>query len=187
MSRIARWSKIGIVYVGILLAGSGRIASRVASAEDAKSGFCAAPIYRQFDFWAGDWDVFDVGSPIKVARARVDLILDGCVLREDYQGSDGHKGQSFTIYDTARNVWHQSWVTNRGELLVIEGNMTAGEMVLTGEDHAKGALVRGTWRPENGNVREIAVTSTDGGKTWKVWFDLVFRPHKDGDARRYMP
>ena len=61
MSRIARWSKIGIVYVGILLAGSGLTASRVASAEDAKSGFCAAPIYRQFDFWAGDWDVFDVG------------------------------------------------------------------------------------------------------------------------------
>lgn len=178
MSRIPRWLKVGIVYVGVLFAASGLTASRVASVESPKSGSCVAPTYRQFDFWAGDWDVFDVGSPIKVAHARVDLILDGCVLREDYQGSDGHIGQSFTIYDAARKIWHQSWVTNRGELLVIEGKIEAGEMALSGEDHAKGALVRGTWKAENGNVREIAVTSTDGGKTWKPWFDLVFRPHK---------
>ena len=96
-------------------------------------------------------------------------------MREDYQGTDGHKGQSFTIYDAARKVWHQSWVTNRGELLVIEGNIKAGEMVLSGEDHAKGVLVHGTWKPEKGDVRETAVTSTDGGRTWKPWFDLVFR------------
>ena len=38
----------------------------------------------------------------------MDLILDSCVLREDYRATDGHKGQSFTIYDTARNVWHQT-------------------------------------------------------------------------------
>ena len=24
----------------------------------------------------------------------------------------------------------------------------------------------------------LAFTSTDGGKTWKPWFDLMFRPHK---------
>jgi hypothetical protein len=175
MSQIAGWSKIGIVYLVVLLAGSGLIAACAASAQGPKSSSCATPAYRQFDFWAGDWDVFDVGSPIKVAHAQVDLILDGCVLREDYQGADGHKGQSFTIYDAARNVWHQSWVTNRGELLVIEGKIEAGEMTLSGEDHANGALVRGTWKAENGNVREIAVTSTDGGKTWKPWFDIVFR------------
>jgi ketosteroid isomerase-like protein len=174
MSQIARGSKIGIVYV-VLLAGSGLTAARAASEDNPKSGSCAASAYRQFDFWAGDWDVFDVGSPIKVAHARVDLTLDACVLREDYQGTDGYKGESFTIYDAAREVWHQSWVTNRGELLVIEGNIKAGEMVLSGEDHAKGALVRGTWKPENGGVRETAVSSTDGGRTWKPWFDLVFR------------
>ena len=32
---------------------------------------------------------------------KVDRILDGCVLREDYQDTEGHKGQSFSIYDTA--------------------------------------------------------------------------------------
>jgi Domain of unknown function (DUF4440) len=104
------------------------------------------------------------------------VILDGCVLREDYQGTDGHKGQSFTIYDAARDVWHQSWVTNRGQLLEIEGKIEAGGMVLSGEDHAAATLVRSTWKPIALGVRETAVTSTDSGKTWKPWFDLEFRP-----------
>ena len=176
MSPIVRWLKIGIVSMVVLLAGANMAASNVLAAEPPPLASCAAPAYRQFDFWAGDWGVFEVGGATKVAHARVDVILDGCVLREDYQGTDGHKGQSFTIYDAARNVWHQSWVTNRGELLMIEGKFEEGEMVLSGEDHAKGVLVRGRWKPENGNVREIAVTSTDGGMSWKPWFDLVFRP-----------
>jgi hypothetical protein len=128
--------KLGIVPLVVLFAASELAFARVVSADSSAVASCAAPAYRQFDFWVGDWDAFDVGGSIKVAHARVDRILDGCVLREDYQGADGHKGQSFTIYDAARKVWHQSWVTNRGELLVIEGKSEAGEIVLTGEDHA---------------------------------------------------
>lgn len=93
-----------------------------------------------------------------VARARVDRILEGCVLREDYQGTDGHRGQSFTIYDHTRKVWHQTWVTNRGELVTIEGRMENAEIVLSGEDYTAGTLVRGCWKPGKSNVRERAVT-----------------------------
>src|SRR5262249_735684 len=71
---------------------------------------CSAPEYRQFDFWLGDWDAFENNSPVPVARVRVESLLDGCVLREDYQATEGMKGQSFTIYDASRRVWHQSWV-----------------------------------------------------------------------------
>jgi len=181
MNLIGPRFQLGIVAIFLFFAARQVPATgTVSAAESTKPAFCRAPEYRQFDFWIGDWDVFDVGSPIKVAHTRVDLILDGCVLREDYQGADGHKGQSFTIYDAARNVWHQSWVTNRGQMLVIEGKIENGEMVLSGEDHAASALVRGTWTPVNGDVRETAVTSTDGGKTWKPWFDLVFRRTETG-------
>jgi ketosteroid isomerase-like protein len=174
MSPIERF-KISIVTLAVLFAGN-YVPKQVSAAEPTPPPHCSVPSYRQFDFWAGDWEVFDVGSPIQVANAKVDLILDGCVLREDYQGADGHKGQSFTVYDVARDVWHQTWVTNRGELLQIEGKLDAGVMVLTGEDHTKHALVRGWWKPMNGEVRETAATSSDDGKTWKPWFDLVFRP-----------
>jgi hypothetical protein len=184
MNSMARWLQAGIVLVVAVLPVRHIAVVGVSAAESPIAASCLSSAHREFDFWVGDWDVFDSGSPIganstKVARARVDLILDGCVLREDYQGTDGHRGQSFTIYDGGRKVWHQSWVTNRGELLLIEGRIEHGAMVLSGEDRAKGALVRGVWKPEKGCVRETAATSTDGGRTWKRWFDLVFRPHKD--------
>jgi hypothetical protein len=35
---------------------------------------CAAPEYRQLDFWVGDWDAYDLADANKrVARNRVDL------------------------------------------------------------------------------------------------------------------
>ena len=150
------------------------------AAQSSQPASCSAPEYHQFDFWAGDWDSFDFGAATKNARIRVDRILDGCVLREDYEGADGHKGQSFSLYDASRKVWHQSWVTNRGELLEIEGQFQDGQMVLSGSDLTQTGQkrqVRGVWKRVEGGVRETALTSLDGGKTWQPWFDLIFRPH----------
>ena len=148
---------------------------------------CITPEYRQLDFWIGDWDAFDVGKPTTlVARTRVSRILDGCVLQEDYEQRDGLTGQSFSIYGASRKVWHQTWVTNRGQLLVIEGGLKNGEMVLRGVNHApdgKLRQVRGIWKPVAGGVRETAVTSIDNGKTWRPWFDMIFVPHKRPASR----
>jgi|SRR5579875_1832747 len=171
----------GPFSLAVLLAGVATISSFCAT--PAKPPACATPEYRQFDFWIGDWDAFDIDNPqTPVARARVERILDGCVLLEDYQAASGSHGQSFSIYDASRNVWHQSWVTNRGKLLVIEGALAPAGMVLSGADRqpdGKERRVRGTWKPVTGGVRETAVASTDGGKTWVLWFDLIFRPHHD--------
>lgn len=173
MRTIGRF-KTGILLLLVLGSAGAMLESRYLFAQAAPTAPCAVPAYHQFDFWIGDWEVLDTEGSTKVAHARIDSILGGCVLREDYQGADGHKGQSFTIYDATRRVWHQTWVTNRGELLEIEGKLENGDMVLSGRNQ-QGALVRGTWRPVHGEVREFAVTSTDNGRTWKPWFDLMFR------------
>jgi len=109
----------------------------------------------------------------------VDSILEGCVIREDYQDVHGHKGQSFSIFDASTKTWHQTWVTNRGELLLLDGAFRQGEMVLSGHnlENGKRTEIRGTWKFENGSVHETAVRSTDGGKSWQPWFDLIFRAH----------
>ena len=142
---------------------------------------CAAPEYRQLDFWRGDWDIFEIDQPkTPVARVKVARILDGCVLLEEYSDFRGHKGRSFSIFDVSRKVWHQTWVTNGGVLLVIEGSLQpSGEMVLSGVDHdgGKERQVRGRWIPVDGGVREVATRSIDGGATWTTWFDLMFRRH----------
>lgn len=165
---------LAVGILAVLFAGRSHSADSIPAA-------CSTAEYRQFDFWLGDWDAFDVGGSTPVARVRVDSLLEGCVLRENYEGADGHKGQSLSIYDRSRKVWHQSWVTNRGELLTIEGKFENGEMVLSGAyltADGKERRVRGIWKPEGAEVRETAVTSTDAGKIWTPWFDLVFRQHK---------
>lgn len=143
---------------------------------------CTQKEYRQLDFWIGDWDVSDFENPTVInARVRVDRILDGCVLHEDYRDTTGAKGESFSIYDLSTNTWHQSWVTNRGSLLLLKGKLTKEGLVLTGEDRTaagKKRIVRGTWQPIKDGVREIAVVSLDDGRSWTTWFDLIFRRHK---------
>ena len=143
---------------------------------------CATPPHRAFDFWAGEWDVFEFSDPGKpVAHARVESILDGCALRERYEGANGLVGESFSIWDAARGVWHQSWVTNRGQLLQLDGGMQGDRMVLTGAQptpEGKPGLIRGEWYRLPDGVRETAKTSSDGGKTWQPLFDLVFRARK---------
>ena len=155
-------------------------ASAAQPARCATLAMCTAPEYRQFDFWIGDWDVFESGGADSVARMRVDRILDGCVLREDYQEQHGLHGQSFSLYDGPAGSWRQIWVTNQGRLLLLAGNLSGGEMVLSGVDRSSGKeqLVRGTWKIEGEAVRETAEISTDGGKTWKTWFDLLLRRHR---------
>jgi hypothetical protein len=142
---------------------------------------CAAQEFRQFDFFAGDWDTYDVADSTKiVARNRVTIILDGCVLREVYRQTDGLVGESFSLYDASRGKWHQIWVTNRGSLLLLDGGLEGDRMVLTGTEKPKdgtSSLLRGIWHREGAAVRETAERSTDGGKTWKPVFDILFRKH----------
>jgi len=179
MNRICFWS--GVTCMVFLLLGgghNGRINTGSAS-QVPRPASCSSLEYHQFDFWIGDWDVFDVDQPeVKSAHVRVDPILDGCVLHEQYEDPAGAKGESFSIYDVTRGVWHQTWVTNHGRLLTIEGTFKEGEMVLSGADRTmdgKERRVRGVWKAIPRGVRETAVTSLDGGKTWQPWFDLEFR------------
>src|SRR6266404_5634460 len=125
---------------GILLSMASLGAKSVTSAS------CSAPEYHEFDFWLGDWDSFDFGTSKKDARVRVSRILDGCVIHEDYQSVGGHKGESFSIYDASRKVWHQSWVTNRGQLLIIEATYKTAQwfsLAWIAQDPEKSAVFAG--------------------------------------------
>jgi ketosteroid isomerase-like protein len=174
------------LFTALLISLHGIAPAPAWSADSVKPAPCVAPEYHQLDFWIGDWDVFDVDNPAKqVARVHVDRILDGCVLREDYQDTEGHKGQSFSIYDASRKSWHQSWVTNRGQVLQLDGGLQGGDMSLSAIEltaDGKEKQIRGVWKPVAEGVRETAVTSIDGGKKWEPWFELMFRPHSAENA-----
>lgn len=140
---------------------------------------CAATEYHQLDFWIGDWDTFeseDANGP-SVARARVEPIAQGCAIHELYEQNDGLIGDSILSYDPVRKQWQQTWVTNRGSLMVLWGGFKDGALILEGESHLRdGSTVmqRITWSVQGKGVREAAVQSKDGGKTWTPAFDVLF-------------
>ncbi|MEO8199035.1 MAG: hypothetical protein ABI679_00805 [Gemmatimonadota bacterium] len=175
---LSRVSMLGMVTV---LAGS-TIAFSHTGRGHRSTAACDAAEFRQFDFWLGDWDVFDMDAPSKpVARNKVTLALGNCVVREVYEQSDGLSGESFSIYDSSRRLWHQTWVTNRGTLLMLDGKLEGDRIVLGGNEKGNDGSVseiRATWYVEDHGVREIAERTTDGGKSWKPLFDIMFRPHK---------
>ncbi|HEV7498422.1 MAG TPA: hypothetical protein VGQ33_00405, partial [Vicinamibacteria bacterium] len=115
-----------------------------------------------------------------VARARIDVILDGCVVRERYEQVDGLAGESVTTYDAPRKLWHQTWVTNRGQLLSVEGRFEGERLTLQGRQRAadgRESVIRATWVPQAAGVRETAQVSGDDGATWRPLFDIFFEAH----------
>ena len=136
---------------------------------------CGDPTH-QFDFWIGDWNTFEAEdlNGASIARAQITPLVNGCALHERYEQSDGLVGDSILSFDPVRRQWQQTWVTNRGSVMVLWGALRDGAIVLEGEVHLHdGATVlqRITWRVEGDAVRESAVLSRDGGRSWEPAFD----------------
>jgi hypothetical protein len=166
------WAVAAICFPIAAIAAPAAAASIPAACSDAQ--------YRQLDFWIGDWDTFESDAPdgSSVARARVEPIAQGCAIHELYEQNDGLIGDSILSYDAVRRQWQQTWVTNRGAIMVVHGNLKDGAMVLEGEVHLRDGstvLQRITWEAQDDGVRESAVLSKDGGKTWTPAFDVRFR------------
>lgn len=141
---------------------------------------CATPEHRAFDFWAGEWDVFTPDGR-QAGTNVISVVMGGCVLHERYQGGSGYHGESFNVYDASRGVWHQSWVDTGGLLLLLEGGLRNGAMVLEGvtvDPEGEEILNRITWTPldEDGSrVRQHWERSADGGQQWSTVFDGEYR------------
>lgn len=159
----------------------------VAAAPPLPVSACSDVPYHELDFWIGEWDVFDAVAPAKiVANVRVTAVLEGCALREEYRDPSGLRGLSLSSYVASKELWQQTWLTNRGQLLVLEGGLRGGDFVLEGSDVApdgKARRVRGIWKRVPDGVHESAVRSIDGGATWSPWFDLLFRAARPATRR----
>ncbi|WP_251358349.1 hypothetical protein [Kangiella sp. TOML190] len=137
---------------------------------------CSSDEYRQFDFWIGDWEVFDIDNK-KVGENRIVKILAGCALQENWTGVSKNRGHSYNIYDTSTASWHQTWVDNSGTLLQLDGGLKDGAMVLEGESYTpQGPLLnRISWTAKDDAVLQVWSLSTDRGKTWRAIFHGLYK------------
>jgi len=110
---------------------------------------CSAP-YQQFDFWLGEWEVFDTSYNWVGRNSLVKREYD-CVIQESWssQGS----GTSLNYFDRNDSLWHQLWVASTGTNLKIYGGIKDGEMVMK-SDLIPGRRIpfyrnRITWTPNS--------------------------------------
>jgi hypothetical protein len=139
---------------------------------------CSSPDHRAFDFWLGAWRVeLPEGKP--AGHNTISSILGGCALLEQWEGASGLRGTSLNAWDAAAKRWRQTWMDAAGSVLLLEGGLEAGAMVLRGvtRDGAADVQERITWsRLAGGRVKQHWEQSRDGGKTWTDAFVGIYVP-----------
>jgi len=143
-------------------------------AAQAPTAPCGAAEYRQFDFWIGEWDVFDRDGS-KAGHNRVESIEGGCGVQENWTSTGGGTGRSINAYSPGDRQWHQYWLGSGGGILDLAGTFANDTLTLGGTSYgAGGARIDNRLqftKNGDGTVRQFWQQSRDGGRTWSVAFD----------------
>lgn len=149
---------------------------------------CADPVYRQFDFWVGEWEAFDPKGN-KAGDSKISIILDSCVILEEWTSTTvvngfRYSGKSFNTYNASTRQWQQTWIDNAsGSTEFLRGEASDGKIVfyadkVIGKD-GKNYIRRLTFTKfSDDKVRQFGEKSLDGGKTWITEYDLEYRRKK---------
>jgi hypothetical protein len=136
--------------------------------------------HRQFDFWVGEWNVFQTTGMVQTgAHSSIQMISGGCAILENWE-SPGSNGKSINFVDPVTHKWKQSWVGNyaNGTQEFVNGEYKDGAMrfdfTTTGPKGQKiiGHLIFYNQSPNQ--VRQFNETSADDGKTWTTNYDFTY-------------
>ena len=151
---------------------------------------CSGARFALLDFWIGEWDVF-VGSQL-IGRNRIEKVLDGCAVIEHWSEQGVETGMSLFYYSPSSRHWRQVWVTTSATTLfgtkekrLVWADSTsvrfAGELGPT-DSLGTAVLDRTTLTSlGDGTVRQVIEASRNGGSTWAVTFDAIYKrkPQKE--------
>jgi hypothetical protein len=146
---------------------------------------CSNPAYRSFDFWIGNWEVFGKNGS-KAGDSKISLILDSCVILEEWKGAGQQQGltytgKSYNTYNAGKKQWQQTWVDNTGNTTEYLKGKPVGDSIIFIADTVTGPrgrkymsrLVFTKLNPQT--VRQQGYNSTDWGTTWVSQYDLEYR------------
>lgn len=157
-----------------------------AGAQTKRSPCTTDPVYRQFDFWLGEWEAFALNGK-KAGDSKIELILDSCIILENWtSASNGYAGKSFNTYNSTTHQWQQTWVDNvGGSNEYLEGKLENNKMIFqtkpfmfSRDTMAIRRLTFYNLSPDK--VRQHGEISKDNGSTWKTEYDLEYRRRRKG-------
>ncbi|HEY7464934.1 MAG TPA: hypothetical protein VH987_10975 [Candidatus Limnocylindria bacterium] len=126
-----------------------------------------------FDFWLGEWEVSNPEGRV-LGTNRITPLFGGLVIREEWTGVRGVQGTSLNCYAADREAWHQTWMDSTGDLLLLDGGLRDGSMVMEGTADETGHRITWTPMPETGGLRQHWETREHGAQ-WQTAFDGRYR------------
>ena len=141
----------------------------------------------ELDFWLGSWTAtWDGGA----GTNRLERILGGRVIHERFEGGDLDAngtlvadserlhGQSWSVFEPARNLWRQTWVDDQGGYLELAGDRVDGCFAFVREAPERGEVAR-----QRMVFRDVAADrfrwtwelSLDGGASWETRWAIEYR------------
>jgi hypothetical protein len=134
---------------------------------------CSSPEARAFDFWTGAWTVTDAAGKT-IGENRVEPLLGGCVLLENWRDAAGREGKSWNYWHAASKRWKQHWVDAGGRVTEYTGAPTPTGMRFEAEDSGLVRVMTFT-RRDDGSVEQKIEVSRDGRKSWTTGFIGIYR------------
>jgi hypothetical protein len=145
-------------------------------------------VYRQFDFWIGEWEAFNLQGK-KAGDSKVSLMLDSCVILEEWSsmpvpGGFIYKGKSMNTYNSTVKQWQQTWVDNvGGNTQFVHGKYEANKIIFQTDpwQYSKDTLAINRltfFNLSRDKVRQLGEISKDNGQTWATQYDLEYRRKK---------
>lgn len=132
---------------------------------------------RQFDFWIGQWDVFNPQGR-KDGTSVIERFAGGCGILENWTSALGSGGKSINFYDPQASKWFQYWMGADGNPQRYAGVYRDGAIRYEGEPYTqngKKIITRLTFFNIDANtVRQLSEQSDDDGKTWSVNYDYKY-------------
>ncbi|MFZ5616964.1 MAG: hypothetical protein ACOZAA_06560 [Pseudomonadota bacterium] len=162
-------------------AGAPAACAQSSAAAQAPTPPCSDPVFDDFDFWIGEWEVY--GPQGKLAGTNsIRKEEYGCLLVERWVNTGGQTGQSYNFVDLATGKWRQVWVSAGATIDYSGGLNDKGAMVLEGRigypagQAGNGAKFRGTWTPNaDGTVSQYFQQYDDAKGEWTDWFTGLYR------------
>jgi hypothetical protein len=149
---------------------------------------CDTPQHHQFDFWVGDWRVFDASNGQLVGFDRVEKLDSGCIVQQnltlitDLYRRPGVAyrldGIGVNRFDGER--WLELWADNQWGAIALQGAPEGDKaMVMTTLIPSRHRDLRLVWEKlPDGSVRALQYVAPAGSGKWTLFGDLLYRPNR---------
>jgi hypothetical protein len=146
---------------------------------------CSNPVYRQFDFWIGEWEAFGPNGK-KAGDSKITLILDSCIILEEWTSTSVNQGlryagKSFNTWNASTKQWQQTWVDNAGGTNeYLEGKFEDNKIIYISKPFPISKDTIAIRKMTFTNVSPVKLQqhgeiTKDNGATWSTEYDLEYR------------